>query len=164
MCKKWLASMNPSEERREIAKRIQWGWMDNLQTPSSDPLPRLSMRSFGIFPDIKESTLIAATAAIATFPSLTWQLVHLSIYCRFLALFCHLCQPQFRKNLLFATFISFNLGKTPFNRCVHLSHEWSIWKIILVLFLSIDHPSNNWVEKKIYNLLFQIEWVVWNCT
>ena len=60
------------------------------------------MRSFGIVPDIKESTLlIAATAAIATFPSLTWQLVDLSIYCRFLALFCHLCQPQFRKNLLF---------------------------------------------------------------
>ena len=125
--------------------------MDNLQTPSSDPLPRLSMRSFGIVPDIKESTLlIAATAAIATFPSLTWQLVHLSIYCRFLALFCHLCQPQFRKNLLFVVVqlhikmvIPSDFTTTPFN-LLHFFYTQILGILLPHLSPSIwgEHPSH----------------------
>ena len=79
-----------------------------------------------------------------SFP-LTWKL-HPSIYCtfspyRFLALFYHIYLIQFRENTL-------HMG-------VHLSHEWSIWKIILVLFLSIDHPSNNWVVKKFTTSCFK---------
>ena len=79
--------------------------MDKLKTPSSDLLWRLSMRSFGNFPGqglaaFWKHTYIATAAASAIFPTLTWQL-KLSIYRRFLALFRHLHQPQFRENLFY---------------------------------------------------------------